>query len=131
MDIAHIENLNIGDCITFLKSPRSYVKVYNQFTNQIDLLETSDANIVGNIFEIVAIEIPFIILSNVINGNSFTFDMRNGGKMAIPSKDYVDIFKKQFAQNLNPCIIQINNMGSGGTMPPPPPPLPPFSDNPV
>lgn len=129
MEPAHVENLHIGDYITFVDPPRIYVKTYNQFTNQIDMLETVDGSIVGNIFEVIIIEIPFIILSNIINGASFTFDMRNGGRMCIPSKDYVTTFKKEFAQNLNPGLMHINNMGSG--LPPQQPPMPPFSNNPV
>ena len=133
MEQAHVENLKPGDHIVFTKPPKIFVKAYNQFTNQIDMLETVDGSIVGNIFEIIFVEIPFIILSNTINLNSFTFDIRNGGRICVPSKEYVNAFKEQFAQNLNPCIMTVNNFGSGlpPQQPPPPPPQPPFSNSPL
>lgn len=118
MRILTMDDIQVGQYITFINPIWSPVNIVNQMEQTITKHCVENMQVVGKIYKVEAVDLPFILVTDTISNIGFTIDIRN-----LQNQDdirEIDIryrkkFKKLFSnmQSANVCSFTTNSNNAG------------------
>lgn len=107
------EDLNIGDIITFTQGISVSQNYFSHAQQQIVSQKVPVVFMVGVLYQVEVIDLPFIILSSIIKPcPAFTWDTRDGGVVAKASDEFIKASRKVYEKNVevaNPIVTMFGD----------------------
>lgn len=89
------DDLKTGQYITFLNPIWAFINVVNPMEQTVTPTAIENSNVVGKIFYIEAVDLPFILVTDILSENGFTIDIRNL-KKETDIREVDDKYRKTF-----------------------------------